>query len=170
MRWRVARSPQNPARQRVGRHAVGDDGHAIHQHPLHADRQLLGGTEGRLVGDLLVQVPAIGLYVGLVFHQIGLVLIGLRAEKAEEVIEALTRRPMIERAGIGRLFIWRDAKLSDCEGVVAPAAEDLGNCSVFRPADSTVCENPASWTEELFLPVSNAERVGAQIAVVWKLV
>jgi len=33
-----------------------------------------------------------------------------------------------------------------------------------------VCENPASWTEELLRPVSSAERVGAQIAVVWKLV
>jgi hypothetical protein len=33
-----------------------------------------------------------------------------------------------------------------------------------------VCENPDSCTDELFRPVSNAARVGAQIAVVWKLV
>jgi len=33
-----------------------------------------------------------------------------------------------------------------------------------------VCEKPDSCTEALFLPVSKAARVGALMAVVWKLV
>src|SRR5580692_9606833 len=53
---------------------------------------------------------------------------------------------------------------------MVPADEGILPSQPGNPAERTVCENPETWTEALLRPVSSAERVGAQIAVVWKFV
>ena len=83
--------------------------------------------EDRLVGDLIAQVAAIGTDVSLIFHQVGLVLVGLRTKESEEVVEALSGRPMIEWAGVGRLFVRRYAILAHRKSVVAVVAQNLGD-------------------------------------------
>src|SRR6201999_375007 len=67
-------------------------------------RDLLLTTDigDRLVRDLVIQVTSIGGDMGIVFDEIGKVLIGLRAEKAKEMFKAFAGRPTVERAGIRR--------------------------------------------------------------------
>ena len=85
--------------------------------------------EDRLVCDLVAQVTAIGSYVRLILYQIRLVLVRLRAQESEEVIEALSGWPTIEGTGIGRFFVRCDSILADRKGVVAVVALDFRNGS-----------------------------------------
>ena len=86
-------------------------------------------VEDRLVGDLIAQVAAVGTNMRLILHQVRMILVRHRAEKAKEMIEAFSRRPMIEGASIGCLFVRRHAVLTYREGVVAVIAKNLGNGS-----------------------------------------
>ena len=53
---------------------------------------------------------------------------------------------------------------------MVPSVDGILPSQPGNPADITVCENPETCTVALLWPVSSAERVGAQIAVVWKFV
>src|SRR5580698_11560446 len=53
---------------------------------------------------------------------------------------------------------------------MVPAVDGTLPSQPGNPADMTVCENPETCTDALLRPVNSAERVGAQIAVVWKFV
>ncbi len=65
--------------------------------------------------------------MNLIFNQVRMVLVGLRTEESEEVVEALAGGPMIERAGVGRFFVWGYTVLANRERVVAVVAENLGD-------------------------------------------
>ncbi|MNY54607.1 hypothetical protein D3C86_1905010 [compost metagenome] len=49
---------------------------------------------------------------------------------------------------------------------IVPLSDGILPSQPGKPADKIVCENPLSCTLPEFLPVNNAARVGAQIAVV----
>ena len=85
--------------------------------------------EDRLVGDLIAQVAAIGTDVRLILHQVRLVLVGLRAKKSEEVIEAFSGRPVIKWACVGGIFVRRHAIFAHRKSVVAVVAQNLGDGS-----------------------------------------
>ena len=75
----------------------------------------------------VAQVASIGTDVGLIFDQIGLVLIGLRAEESEEVVEALSGGPAIEWTGVGGFLIGSNAIFADRERVVTVVSQNLGD-------------------------------------------
>ena len=79
-----------------------------------------------LIGDLVVEVAAIGCHMGIVLHQVGLVLIGLRAQEPEEMVEALARRPAVERTGVSSVPGRREAIFTHRESVVTRFAQDFG--------------------------------------------
>jgi len=56
--------------------------------------------ENRFVGDLIAQVASIRADVRLILNEVRLVLIGLRPDEAEEMVESFARWPVIERAKI----------------------------------------------------------------------
>src|SRR5271165_4362078 len=85
-------------------------------------------TDG-FVGDLSAQVAAIGTDVSLIFHQVRFVLVGLRTQEPEEMVETLSGWPMIKWAGIGRLFVGGHAILADCKCVVAMQTKNFCNGS-----------------------------------------
>ena len=93
-------------------------------------------VEDYLISNLIAQVAAIGTDVSLIFHQVRLILVGLRAKESEEVVEALSGWPTIEWACIGRIFIGSYTVLTNCECVVAIVAENFSNGSVrgWNPA------------------------------------
>src|ERR1700677_2816113 len=72
-------------------------------------------------------MATIGVHVCLIFHQIRLVLVGLRTKESEEMIKAFSGGPMIKWAGIGRLFIWGHTILANRESVVAIVAKNFCN-------------------------------------------
>ena len=116
--------------------------------------------------------------VGVVaFDELGVPLVGFTADEPVEVVEALARRPMIERSGERRLWVRDQVPLADARGRVAVLAQDLGHeCRGLRnrrrvpgnPFDQfVIVPIPTAW---LFRPVSSAARVGEHNAVTWKRV
>ena len=67
--------------------------------------------------------------VSLIFHQVRLVLVGLRTKESEEVVKAFSGWPTIEWAGIGRLFVRSHAIFANRKCVVAVVAKNFCNGS-----------------------------------------
>jgi hypothetical protein len=65
--------------------------------------------------------------VSLIFHQVRLVLVGLRTKESEEVVKAFSGWPTIERACIGRIFVRSYTVFANRECVVAVVAKNLCN-------------------------------------------
>src|ERR1700689_3891801 len=72
-------------------------------------------------------MAAVRMHVGLIFPQVGLVLVGLRTKKSEEMVKAFSGWPMVEWAGIGSFFVRGHAIFANRECVVAVTAKNFCN-------------------------------------------
>src|ERR1700722_18934191 len=67
--------------------------------------------------------------VSLLFDEVRLVLVGLRTEESEEMLETLSGRPMVEWAGVGGFFIRSDPIFANRKCVVTIVAKNFRDCS-----------------------------------------
>jgi hypothetical protein len=86
----------------------------------------------RLIDKLCVQMSAVRLYVRIVLHQVRLVLIRRPAQKSEEMLKALPRRPPVEGAKVGHLLVRGQVPLAERVGAVARIAQVFGDRAVLR--------------------------------------
>jgi hypothetical protein len=170
----------DPVRGNVVRRVRGAGREVDEERLLGRDRLLLADVADRLVGQVLHQVVALlGGAVRLdrrrAVVQLGIELVVLAADEAEEVLEARARGPVVERSDRGRLEDGHLMTLAELRGRVAVELQDLrerragvGSHRVVARARGRELGDAAHAHGMVVAPDSIAARDGEQSAVVWK--
>ena len=139
----------------------------VHEERLvRLERLVLAQPVDRVVGEVFAQVVALvpascgGSDAGGVAHQARLVLRRFAGEEAVEVLEAVAGRPVVERAGGGRLLGGRVVPLAERRGAVAVVLQHLGHSGAALRDDAGVAVPVVGQLGDL--PVADAVMVAAR--------
>ena len=84
------------------------------------------GLVGQVLGEVIALLRAVRLFDEMVvFHQVGIPLVGLAAEEAVEAVEALLQRPLLAAGARGDIRLGDVVVLAQPEGAPAAVLQDL---------------------------------------------